>query len=262
MLSAKEDDADSLTTTGTSPEARPGNIDREKDREDNSMDVYTEAIRFVLDNNQGASALAAFKILKTLIGNATDPGQDNRKRKISLSNPKIKQNIVEVEGALRIMKIAGFECRVESFQEWLIFEAERLQYHRVLLSELEKSIKALEEPSVKSQGKTCSAVVVQRNIDMKVDRYLFCKQWNDDSKDRNAIVTRNYKHAAHQRAKLQEKRDKGNKLSQTLRPYIHFALVVLGVVACYSSPGQTFNFALKVFVLYWISIIFVAKVGP
>jgi PUB domain len=106
-----------------------------------------------MDNSKGDETLAALKTIRTLIANAVDPEQDDKKKKVRVSNPKIQKNIFQVEGCLEIMELTCFVYGVEVFQEWLIFEPEQLRAPWALVSALQQSIKDLEISSTASTSK-------------------------------------------------------------------------------------------------------------
>ncbi|GKY97424.1 hypothetical protein MPSEU_000700900 [Mayamaea pseudoterrestris] len=77
--------------------------------------LYEEAFEKLVTLNDHASVVAAINILRTLIINATTKGQGEDEeasikfRRVRLANPKIKESIVDLDGALNILLSTGFD---------------------------------------------------------------------------------------------------------------------------------------------------------
>lgn len=88
---------------------------------------FQAAYELVITSNDHATVVSSFSILRKLIRNATTKGQgedetDAEKfRKVRLGNSKIKEAIVEVEGALDMMMAVGFQLVEKEGESFLAF---------------------------------------------------------------------------------------------------------------------------------------------
>ncbi|CAB9515088.1 expressed unknown protein [Seminavis robusta] len=228
-----------------------------------SNGVVEEAVAHVLYHNvKTKQIVTTFKILHTLISNASSPQQeDPKKKRVRLVNPKIKQNIIEVEGAVELLELAGFVKRIEEHQEWLVYETSTdNKLAQLILTALDKSTKELESGA---RSKKPVSKVVQRKKEKEVDRYLALQRWKDDTQGRKATVTRKFKHELTQDAKRAQEQQKGMQTVDNLRPYlayVEYAMIAGCAIFFCHDPSKAWQLGLFLFVFYWISILFVGLV--
>lgn len=81
-------------------------------KQSDAMVIVSTLLQDFFDNNKAETIATSGKIVKTLLQNAIkqtdDPKKQEMYRKIRLTNPKIKQHVVQVAGALDILGVAGF----------------------------------------------------------------------------------------------------------------------------------------------------------
>ena len=160
--------------------------------------------------------LPAAKTLSTLLKNATSK-EDEKFRKVRLSNPKIQQNIVQVSDALDILAVAGFA----SVEDHLVYTpppgsheiAEAICHHLdTKIQELELSVPAKKKPAVaKSSSEKddasppfLSAEERQRRLQQAkaarrahaAERAAEQRRWEEDKKERQEIAKRKEQAAA------------------------------------------------------------------
>ena len=98
------------------------------DDESVPVDVQ-EALATLLSANDASVASNSCGIMKKLLVNATTKGQTPNEdaakfRKVRLANAKIKAALVDVEGAMDLMLLAGFALEEQEGESVLVFPAD------------------------------------------------------------------------------------------------------------------------------------------
>merc|ERR1711862_1071586 len=73
---------------------------------------------YLASNANNSNTSTSLSILTKLITNALTK-QDDKFRRVRLSNPKIQSNIVEMHGAMDVMMVFGFVLLEEDNEMWL-----------------------------------------------------------------------------------------------------------------------------------------------